>query len=169
MENLQEARRDATCCPESGYIRRCIGKPWKDRSHQRDLGRGEQDENGMTPCGPQVVTLLGPSARRRGCVLGQGLGTGRQAGRQGFVLKIQQATPENDVVLGDIKMRRRKSGLHFRNSTAEIRWRKAWTRGGKEKTIASQKVGVPEPLNSGSGQKTERRRWITRITEMMFT
>lgn len=91
-----------------------------------------------------------------------------QEGRQGLVLKIQQTAPENDVVLGYIAMRR-KSGLHFRNSTAEIRWRKAWTRCGKEKTIASQKVGVPEPLNSGSGQKTERRKWITKITEMMFT
>lgn len=66
-------------------------------------------------------------------------------------------------------MRRRKLGLRFRNSTAEIRWRKVWTRGGKEKTIASQKAGVPEPLNSGSAQKTEKRRWITKIIEMMFT
>lgn len=91
-----------------------------------------------------------------------------QEGSQGLVLKIQQATPEKDFVPGVIEMRR-TLGLCFRNSTTEIRWRKAWTRGGKEKTIASQKAGVPEPLNSGSAQKTERRRWITKIVEMMFT
>lgn len=50
-----------------------------------------------------------------------------------------------------------------------MRWRKAGTRHGKEKTIASQKAGDAEPLNSGSGQKAERRRWITKIIEIMFT
>lgn len=41
-------------------------------------------------------------------------------------------------------------------------------RGGEEKTIASQEAGDAEPLNLGSDQKTERRRWIIKIREVMF-
>lgn len=43
-----------------------------------------------------------------------------------------------------------------------------WARDGKEKTTASQEAGDAEPLNLGSGQKTERRRWIIKIIEVMF-
>lgn len=93
-------------------------------------------------------------------------GAGRQAGPSP---QNPAGNSKDDFVLGVIEKRRRKSSVCFRSSPAEIRQRKAWTRGGEEKTIASQKAGADEPLNSGSGQRTERRRWIIKIIEMMFT